>query len=1399
MIGGGQNRVFKLHLIYPQKKSVERSGTVYGAPAGTGTGNYAHTGDWKLNEQEEQLLESRIRRSLGESGVQIESGMEVLHSPKGVDEFRTNWGPPTAELGIGNHEYSDEIVPVYLIRGLGAYAGGDAGAGFQNSYFTIGDGVIESLAGRKGVNGKTAYEIIKTAEEPMNAEFHKFNSSWQAQMGTVLHEGFHAVAALPHRDGVHDYAENYAGAHGEEFGKAIDDAMRGRAGTDRFAAMNLIMNEPWSYGWGQQPQGLPDQMPVTGRDDLGPVPRPGGVDAELPNTLESGSSLGGPGSFQINYPASGAAQETTNGGSTMAGPTIPENAQSTATVRSSKRAGGDRGAIASAKKRDAAPDEIKSQLLQSVWWYDQAVQDSSLLRVQFDSATGVWRSWVVDPVRAGEFEEWDAAVTQAAKETEITGITYRAERSSSGNYKIVEASPPRTRDYATQALADSQRQVDNDGNPVQESYQVGENLWALRGIWKPDRLQGYKTREELITLNPLQDDERAIQHPDSSWGKTRIREDAKEIDPDEPFFTEDDGETPKTIDLGGGRAMYFLTDGSTVVKQGAVDWEGAKEVTIGEEKFIIWPDGTKSPVGDKFQGGISPDDIALEEEIELKDGTFAAVFNNGQIFRTGREVKPAEVAYDPTTGRIQVTQPDGSLSFVDPVYPVQLEQVGGYNFLTQRTGAIQDIGLPQVPATIEEMAGQQFIRGTQGELVPLNDVLDRTIEMALINGDVDKAIAFDDFRKRPSRAEALQMALEFARSPADQVLISALSSGETHLAPPSPGELQRVGPQADFLVEAYDEFRASLTGGRLPTAAEFSSAMAGPPPPAPTDAEIAKLEHQRLVNEGLAQKLEFEKGKNQREIDSWNAAQAQQGAKHLSDQAIAKQKLVIDGQKAGVSTGATGSTTGSTTGGGATGGSTGGGATGGSTATSYDDDYDGSGDISVDGSGSVTQTGTTPMRQPPQLGGAIVNIATHLVEQFERGGYTLVDSSEGVVFEDPGPSSETASANQELWNGLSEDQKSLFGGSGDTISQNFENIANQGTLNNHLAGAGLPQIPSLDIVSPHEGGVRFSTDAEQAEAAQKGQDLRDAEKAGFLAKNYNNIGPNAVAAWKQSLADAQEQTDYEESMATQLTSLGIDTAAGDVTDQAGFFEALGLDADPDYTSVATALAPEGADVAEFIDPQGTAAAEAALEIQQENTARDTLLTDKQSEPDHVARSAMGGQSHADAMAEIRRIEEDYNLERLAGGGRVGSQEMAIVGESGPEVALLPHGTEVIPLDRNVQPDQARRLRRRGVRGMAEGGIVFDRYGGEMPSGVRRTVAGQSVDPSAGRLFRAAGLGVPSGQGLRNMLPEDLEIYQDLGAQAGIPEGSFQRELALGIPSGERQRGSARFLPLSLRS
>ena len=99
--------------------------------------------------------------------------------------------------------------------------------------------------------------------------------------------------------------------------------------------------------------------------------------------------------------------------------------------------------------------------------------------------------------------------------------------------------------------------------------------------------------------------------------------------------------------------------------------------------------------------------------------------------------------------------------------------------------------------------------------------------------------------------------------------------------------------------------------------------------------------------------------------------------------------------------------------------------------------------------------------------------------------------------------------------------------------------------------------------------------------------------------------------------------------------------------------------------------------------------------------------------------------------------------------------------------------------------------------MAEGGLVFDP--GPLPAGVSQLQGGREIGPSRGRLFRAAGLTTPSAQAIRNMLPEELDVFRDLGSRAGIPGATFERELALGVPSGQRRRGSARMLPLSLRT
>ena len=149
----------------------------------------------------------------------------------------------------------------------------------------------------------------------------------------------------------------------------------------------------------------------------------------------------------------------------------------------------------------------------------------------------------------------------------------------------------------------------------------------------------------------------------------------------------------------------------------------------------------------------------------------------------------------------------------------------------------------------------------------------------------------------------------------------------------------------------------------------------------------------------------------------------------------------------------------------------------------------------------------------------------------------------------------------------------------------------------------------------------------------------------------------------------------------------------------------------------------------------------------------------------------------------------------AGGGMVGKREMTMVGESGPELALFPHGTEIIPLDRQMQPSQVQRLRNRGIRGMQEGGIVFD---SPLPLGIRQLQAGRSLGAPRGQLLRTAGIALPSAQARRRMLPGEREAFGELGRLAGIPEAEFQQELAITDPSGAPRTTNARMLPLSLR-
>ena len=87
---------------------------------------------------------------------------------------------------------------------------------------------------------------------------------------------------------------------------------------------------------------------------------------------------------------------------------------------------------------------------------------------------------------------------------------------------------------------------------------------------------------------------------------------------------------------------------------------------------------------------------------------------------------------------------------------------------------------------------------------------------------------------------------------------------------------------------------------------------------------------------------------------------------------------------------------------------------------------------------------------------------------------------------------------------------------------------------------------------------------------------------------------------------------------------------------------------------------------------------------------------------------------------------------------------------------------------------------------------------QVPAGVRRVHQGLPLAPTRNRLFRAAGLTVPSAQALRNFLPEELEVFREQGRLAGIPEGAFNQELIAGLPAGGAAPRSLALAPRRIR-
>ncbi len=145
----------------------------------------------------------------------------------------------------------------------------------------------------------------------------------------------------------------------------------------------------------------------------------------------------------------------------------------------------------------------------------------------------------------------------------------------------------------------------------------------------------------------------------------------------------------------------------------------------------------------------------------------------------------------------------------------------------------------------------------------------------------------------------------------------------------------------------------------------------------------------------------------------------------------------------------------------------------------------------------------------------------------------------------------------------------------------------------------------------------------------------------------------------------------------------------------------------------------------------------------------------------------------------------------AGGGTVQPGEITVVGEQGPEIAMMPPGTHILPLGKATKRDI--KAAQATGRAYQQGGIVF----GDLAPGLQQLQRGRPITPPRGYLFQQGGLTLPSMQALQNLTPTVRESFYGMHGDIGISPADFRQELQTAAPSGTRLPTS-RMLPLGRR-
>jgi hypothetical protein len=306
-------------------------------------------------------------------------------------------------------------------------------------------------------------------------------------------------------------------------------------------------------------------------------------------------------------------------------------------------------------------------------------------------------------------------------------------------------------------------------------------------------------------------------------------------------------------DSEGRTSMQTVKEWDTITKDSVIPLEtGGRLIPTGGGRYTYEP-----PPEAPFT--TSPDDV-----VKVAGGQLVKTSKNQYQF-VRDTYDPGVKEHKDSQGNVrQFTQSaSGTWTELAPRADPGVVESGGREFLQQYTGALTELD-PRYDPEVTDVEGMKLLQQRSGQIGQLTPAtLDQIITQALVDNDFDKAFAFQDFRDRPTAQEAFQTALDFARSPADQRIISAIARGITPVQPPPEGTIQRVGPQPDFLIQAYQDAQRRMGAGRAPTEEEVGSlsarAAAGQTPLTDTlqmRLEELKIKNQELRNDAISLKTQ---------------------------------------------------------------------------------------------------------------------------------------------------------------------------------------------------------------------------------------------------------------------------------------------------------------------------------------------------------------------------------------------------------------------------------------------------------------------------------------------------------------------------------------------------------------